>query len=170
MPELRVAVRMIVAFLGLAIALQAIILFVKELGHFDITDRMVLLSQLRRERPRALTDPSQRRLRITARATVNQALQCMQQTLIGFRDRLAPRSRTPDAPFRKACPRLKFADSLGNRFPGQSTRTAHERHAAIAQSDRFARRHETPCSFVKKWPNRSELLREHRQMTHSGAS
>ena len=58
MTELGVAVGMIRTFLRLAVALQAVVLSAQKLGHFLMTDRMLLPRQLRRQIPRALADPA----------------------------------------------------------------------------------------------------------------
>ena len=78
MTELRIPVRVIFAFLGLAIALQTIVLLVQELGDFDIADRMMLPGELPRQGARALADPTQGRFRITPCSALNQGLQCLQ--------------------------------------------------------------------------------------------
>jgi len=59
MPELRVAIGMIVPLLGLAVARQAVAIFPQELGDFGVADRVVLGSQFRRQRAGALAGPAQ---------------------------------------------------------------------------------------------------------------
>ena len=90
MAELRIPVGMILTFLGLAIALQTVILFVQELGYFDIADRVVLLGQLPRQSAGALADPLQRRFRIATGSRLNQWLQCCQQCRIGYGNLFSP--------------------------------------------------------------------------------
>src|SRR3990167_537717 len=65
--ELRVAVRMIRAFLGLPVPLQAVVHLTQELRDLLMADRMVLAREFRRQRPRALAGPAQRRLRVAPR-------------------------------------------------------------------------------------------------------
>jgi hypothetical protein len=66
-PELRVAIGMVVPFLGLAVALQAVAIFSQELADFGVADRVALGSQFRRQRAGALAGPAQGRLRVAAR-------------------------------------------------------------------------------------------------------
>jgi len=82
MTELSIPVRMIVAFLNLSIALQAVVLFVKKLGNFNITDRMIASGEFGGQSARALADPSQRRFGIASRARFNQAIQCWEYSSI----------------------------------------------------------------------------------------
>ena len=62
--ELRIAVRMRGAFLGLAVRLQAVFLFVQQFGHEHVTHRVSLGPQFSGEIPHAFTGPPQRGLRI----------------------------------------------------------------------------------------------------------
>lgn len=116
--ELGVEVGMIVPFLCLAVALQAIVLRVEELGHLDIADGMSLLGELCGQRSRALADPPQRSLRVPTGRAVNQVFQGAQQTRIRFRELLAARSGTTDKSFRRAHPFLEFPNAFGDRLPG----------------------------------------------------
>ena len=58
-PKLRIAVRVVRAFFGLAIALQAVVQIVKNLGDLHMADRVLVPAELLRNRPRAFTDPTQ---------------------------------------------------------------------------------------------------------------
>ena len=64
MAELGVPVLMILALLGLAIALQTEMLVVEDLGDFDIADRMVVLGQLRGQCAGAFANPAQGGFRV----------------------------------------------------------------------------------------------------------
>ena len=75
--ELCVPVGMIVAFFRLAVALQAVVLIMKQLCNFFVTDRMVLSRQLCGQCPSALAYPAQRGFRIPMRFRFYQAIQCI---------------------------------------------------------------------------------------------
>ena len=79
-PKLRIAVRVILSLLGLAIALQAIVQVMKNLRDLHVADRMLLLTQFLGDGPRALADPAQRRFRIAARLLIDQPFQRLHQT------------------------------------------------------------------------------------------
>ena len=63
-PELRIAVRMVSPLLRLPVALKAVVEAVQKLSDLRMADRMLVPTQLVRNRPRALTNPSQRRFRV----------------------------------------------------------------------------------------------------------
>ncbi len=90
-PKLRVAIGVIGTLLGFAIALQAIVQVVKNLRDLHVTDGMFLLVKFPSNRPRAFTNPSQRRLRVPARLRIDQPFQRLHQARIGLRDGLASR-------------------------------------------------------------------------------
>jgi hypothetical protein len=75
MTELRIAVRMIRAFLGLPVALQAVVLVAEKLSHLLMTDRMLPSSQLSGQSPGALADPAQGIFRIAPRFRFNETIQ-----------------------------------------------------------------------------------------------
>jgi hypothetical protein len=95
---LGIAVRMILPFLQLAIALQAVALIVQQLGHFLMTDRMLLPGQFPGERPGTLARPAQRGFRIAPRARFNQPLQGGQEAGIMRGEGLPARPRSSHAP------------------------------------------------------------------------
>ena len=116
MPELLVTIRMVCSLFRLPVALQAIVQIVKYLRHLRVTDQMFLPGELRCNCPRALTNPSQGRFRITACLAIYQCFQRLQQTRIRFRDGLAPCTRTTNATCRRHYPFLNFPHSFGNGF------------------------------------------------------
>ena len=149
MTKLGIPVGVIFAFLGLAIALQTVVLLVEELGYFDIADRMMVLGQLCGQSSRALADPPQRRFRIATCSGLNQALQCCQQSRIGYRDLLSSSTRADEYAPPKGFPVLDFSNASGDRFPGQPASTANHRNATITQSDSFVRCHDAPCPLIQ---------------------
>ena len=90
---------MILAFLELPIALQAVVLFVERLRDSHIADRMMLPTEFGGQGSGALADPPQRRFRVPPSPTVNQVVECGEQTVIRRQEVLAPRSRATDAPW-----------------------------------------------------------------------
>ena len=77
--ELGVAVRMAVAFLGLAVALQAVARRVEQLGHQGAARLVPLLLQCLGQMPHALAGPPQRRLRIAAARWFDQRIEIAKQ-------------------------------------------------------------------------------------------
>src|SRR5437773_2538335 len=95
-PKLSISIRMVATFLGLPSALEAVCLIVKKLSHLDVTDRMMPPPQFPRQHTRALADPAQRRLGISACAGLNKAIQRFQQTGILDCERLPSRASLPN--------------------------------------------------------------------------
>ena len=133
MAELRIPVGVIVAFLGLAIALQTVVLGMEQLGHLHMADGMLLPPQLRCNGPRTFANPPQGRFRIAPGLTVNQLVQRAQKPRIRKRDALASRARAPDMTFQRAVPCLDFAKAFANRLAGQAASSVHDRNPAITQ-------------------------------------
>src|SRR6266849_10315241 len=71
-PKLRVAVRMVPPLLRLPVALETVVETVQKLSDLGMADRMFVPTQLFRNRPRALTNPAQRRLRVTPCLMIDQ--------------------------------------------------------------------------------------------------
>ena len=107
---------MIVALLGLPVALQAVLEVVQQLGDFHVADRMMPPGQFLRNRPGALTRPPQRRLRVAQRLILDHGLQGVHDLGIGHRDRFATRSRAADAARRQDDTLSNLPDALGHRF------------------------------------------------------
>src|ERR1017187_5766089 len=125
MTKLRISVWVILTFLGLAVALQAVVLFVEQLRHFYVADRVLLPAEFFGHSPRAFADPPQRRFRITTSSGLNQALHRFQKCRISHGQTLAPCSRATNAPFRRAVSLLDFANTFSDRLAGQPTGTAN---------------------------------------------
>ena len=60
MLKLRIPIRMVGPFLGLSIALQALVATVKNLGYFRAADGLLFLAELLGKGARALASPAQR--------------------------------------------------------------------------------------------------------------
>src|SRR5712692_10504725 len=154
--ELRVAVGMIRAFLGLPVPLEAVVHRAQELRHLLMADRMVLAREFRRERPRALARPAQGGLRVAARQGHHQGLQRSRQFGVAHQEREASPAGPPDPSGRdRVLP--QFADPLGDGDPGQSTDTADPRDASIALVHGLVRGHHSPAALIQVSPDACEL-------------
>lgn len=111
MPELRIAIGMILALFGLAVGLQTVALMVKNLGHLGMTDRMLAPRQGLGDGACALASPAQGRFGIASRLLIDDRLQPVQQLGIGLANRLAAASGTTDAPFKRD-PSFNLPNSL----------------------------------------------------------
>ena len=111
MTELGIAVGMILAFLHLPIALQAVVLIAQKLRHFLIADWMLLPCQFGSQRPGAFADPPQGRFGIATRFR----LQSDDPTRRVAWDR-APRCSSGPHPTGEYVPALRFPSAI-SRIP-----------------------------------------------------
>ena len=123
MPKLGIPVGVILALLQLPIALQAVVLRVKQLRNSDIADRMLLPAQFGSQRPGAFADPPQGRFRIATGSTFNQVVQRGYQPGIRYGEVLASCTRATNASCHRRVSRFDFANALGDGLPGQATST-----------------------------------------------
>ena len=140
MPELRVAIGMIVPLLGLAVALQAVATLPQQLGDFGVAHRVMSGRQFRRQRAGALAGPAQGRLRVAARRGLNHAIQGGRQAGIVGRQRVSSAALVAN-PARGQWRGLQFLHALGQRDPRQATGAAYPRNAAITQFYSFTGGH-----------------------------
>src|SRR5208283_1949652 len=166
-PKLRVAVRMVPPLLRLPVALETVVQTVRKLGDLRMADRMFVPTQLYRNRPRALTNPSQCRLRVAPCLMIDHLFQAIHQPWVRHRNEFAPGSTAADATFPKSGTLFDITDAFGNRLARQSARTAHQTYSPIAQSPRFAGCHEAPRAFVQQWPHRMELSSQLSKTVHA---
>src|SRR5947208_3155743 len=157
--ELRVAVGMIRAFLGLPVPLQAVVHISKELRDLLMADRMVLAREFRRQRPRALAGPAQRGLRVAPRQRLHQGLQRPRQLGVADEERVASSAGAPDTSGRDRFP-IQLADALGDGDAGQSTGAADPRDAPIAGMQCLVRRQHSPAALIQVLPDSCELALE----------
>ena len=160
MAELGIPVGVAAAFLCLAIALQAVVLLVEQLGHLHMADRMLLPAQLQGNGPRALTNPAQGRFRIPTRFTSNQLIQCAQKMRIRDGEVLAPRTCPTNMTLHGAVSCVDLANTLADRLARQSTSPVNDRHSAITQADGFVGRHDASRSLIQQRPHSTELSRQ----------
>ena len=125
MPELGITIRMIVSLLGLAIASQTVVLIVKNLRYFGVTDGMMAPGQRLRDRTRALAGPAQRRFGIAPRLFLDHRLQPLHQLGIELGNAFTARAGAADTTW-PTLPRLELPDSLADRLArkaaGKATR------------------------------------------------
>ena len=137
--ELRIAIRMRAALLGLAQRLEPVAERMQEMANGRGTHAPPLRRQRRGQLRTTLTRPSQRRHRITARQRLDQQIQRLRHARLGLLDVGTPRSGTANPPGGLHALR-QLATPVPNRLPGQSRRRRHERVTAIADRHRFSRR------------------------------
>src|ERR1039457_5010498 len=147
MPKLGIPVWVIVAFLQLPIALQAVVLLVEELRDSYIAERMILLAEFGGERPGALADPPQGRFGTPTGSAVHQVVQCCQPVRIRPHKVLASRTRTTNAPCQRGVAGLDFANTLGDGLPGQATGTMDHGYSAIIRRVRSSRSGQMGLNF-----------------------
>ena len=166
-PKLRVAVRMVSPLLRLPVALETVVEPVQKLSDLRMADWVLVPTQLLRNRSRALTNPSQRRLRVAPGLMIDHRFQGIHQPRVRHRNEFAPRSGAANPTFHRRGTLFDFTDAFGNGLARQSARTAHPTHSPIAQSPRFARRHQAPRPFVQQWPHRMELSSQLSKTVHA---
>ena len=136
-----VALGVLAAFLGLAVALQAVAQALEQPPHRAGTDRMPSTRQLPGQARRALARPAQGRLRVSARDRIDQGFQSGEQARVGFGSALAARSRTAQSRRQRggrvSCPRLEFCQAFGDRVGRQSRHAMERTHAAPAVGPGF---------------------------------
>lgn len=164
-PKLRIAVRVVRAFLRLSVRLQAVLHAPQQLGNRLVTDRMPVRRQFGRERPRALNGPAERRLWIPTRQRVHQRLQPIGQRRIAQLQHRASSARAAHAAEREG--RLvQLVQPLGNRDARQPTRATHRRDASSAELARFARGKQAPCPLVQMRPQLPDSLLQGALIAH----
>jgi hypothetical protein len=158
--ELRVAVGMIRAFLGLPGPLQPVVHRAQKLRDLLMADRMLLARELRRQRPCALAGPTQRRLRVTPRQRLHQGVQRSRQLGVAHHERATAPAGPPDSSRRHRSLR-QLADALGDGDAGQATGAADPRDPPIALLHGLVRRQHSPAALIQVPPDSCELSLEH---------
>jgi len=146
--ELRVAIRMVLPLFRFAIALQAVVEVMENLGDLGVADGMLVPSQRRGNRSRALADPPQRRFGIAPRWIIDHLFQGGHQPRVRHRNRFPARARAADPTFQPGT-LFDLMNAFGDRLARQSARSMYQTHAPIAQRLRLAGRHETPRALVQ---------------------
>ena len=160
---------MVAAFLGLPVALEAVVEIAQQLADLRRTDGMVPLRQRRGQGPRTLTRPAEWRLGIAARLWVDQRFQRRHQIRVGHRDRFAPRTWATDAARRHRRAALDLVDPLRDDPPRQAARPMHETDSAKPDGLGFAGGHQAPRALIQQGPHRSEFRRQ-RGQAHCAAA
>src|SRR3984957_11737049 len=154
MPKLGITIRMIVSLLGLAITLQTVLLIVKNLRHFGVTDGMMAPSQRLCDRTRALAGPAQRRFGIAPCLFLDHRLQPLHQLGVELGNAFTTRARAADTTW-PTLPRLELPDSLADRLAGKAAGTANQTYASVSQGLCLTGRREAPGTFVQHGPDRA---------------
>ena len=153
---------MVSPFLRLPVALEAVVEVVQQLGDLGMADGMSALSQFFRNRPRTLTNPSQRRFRVAPCLVFDQAFQGGHQPRVAHREGFA-------AGWQHGT-RVDFPNAFGDHVARQSARPPDQTHSPITPRDRFTGRHEAPRTFVQQRPHRLELRRQLGNTVHAQAA
>jgi hypothetical protein len=121
------------AFARFSIGLQAVTRLVQQLGNRAFSNRMILPRQFRRQAPRALARPAQRRLRIATCRRLDQRFQGRHQPGVRVRHSTTTASRPTNAPrFRSSLLQWKVQFPHPSRDGGtrQSGGRRNGRHTA----------------------------------------
>ncbi len=131
MLKLRVPVGMVRPLAGFAVALQTVARGVQQPPHRACTDRVPLRRQGPRQFSRTLAQPTQGRLRITARQRINQLLQRRRQLGVTFRQAFTPTAHLPDAVrgFNTRCLLGQFRQTFPNRIDRHARRRLYRAQA-----------------------------------------
>lgn len=119
-PELGVPVRMVVTFLRLPVALEAVVHGTEDLGYLLVADLASLIGEFRGKGSRALAGPAHRRLRITTerRGSTKPSIAAggvpdrVRQGSVGHR-------HSAVFALHRGGRGVKFRERLGDRHPGQ---------------------------------------------------
>ena len=169
MPELGITIRMIVSLLGLAIALQTVVLIVKNLRYFGVTDGMMAPGQRLRDRTRALAGPAQRRFGIAPRLFLDHRLQPLHQLGVELGNAFTAPAGAADTTW-PTFPRLELPDSLADRLARKAAGTANQTYASVSQGLGLTGRRQAPGTFVQHGPDRTKLRFQLRQCVHFAAA
>ena len=157
MLELRVAIRALIAFDDLGVALQAVALGFEQLAHHDMADGMAHRLEFIGQHAQALASPAQRGLRVSARGWIHQRQQIAHQRWILLRHRLAAPAaashRGRRCQLRAWQELVARADELLQACHDRATRQtrgrSHMRHPAAPDHLRFGRREHSPLTLVQ---------------------
>jgi hypothetical protein len=145
--ELRVAIRVLGPFAGLAVGLQTVAARLQKLGDQGVAHPVPLGPQLLRQATHALRRPTQRRVGIARCRRLHERVQVRTQRHVLLGRSLAPSSR-PARSFRtRRCVRLELPDAAFDCRPCQSRRFLHPLDTATPQRARLRRRPQPFRSF-----------------------
>jgi hypothetical protein len=131
-PELRIPIRVLLAFFGLGIRLQTIAQLVEQLSYQFMADGMALPSKGLGQLPGTLARPPERGHRIASTAGIDQPFQRSDQVAILLDLAFPSASRTTDT-----FDRERFATEVFHRLvdggPGETAEAGDESNATTAQ-------------------------------------
>jgi hypothetical protein len=149
--KLRITIRVLLAFAGLTVGLQAVPLFLQQITNDVRTRRMIRRGQFVCQSAQTLRRPTQRRLWITTGCRINQSLQLLNELWVLFFERLAPATGLPHTSRNGAwCPLLYFAYSDSHRIQTDSRGLTGHSHAATANGQGFC---PSPALFARARPS-----------------
>ena len=160
--ELRVPVRMLSPFQGLAIPLQAVAHLMQQSIHRALADPVPFASQSFSESRRAAARPAQRPRRVAPRDRIELTLQRRRQSWIAFGQPLAPTPWTTQASprrfNRKRLASLQFLQPGSHRDARHPRRLRHLPDPTPSDGARFRRRPEAARPFVQPRTHHRELV------------
>ncbi len=139
MLELRVAVGVLGALLGLDVRLQAVAERAQQLRDRAEVDLVTEFAQAAGELAHALERPAQRPLGIAAAVLLDEPLQVLEQHRIGLCERLAACARAAHTARLEQLTRLQLANPLAHRLNRQPRRSRHRRDPAASVRARLRR-------------------------------
>ena len=156
--ELGVAVRVLGALDLLGRGLQAVAGVVQQPPHQPFAAPVPPTGQRRRQLPRRLDRPPQRRLRVAAGVRVDQALQRRRQLRIHRLGSLAPRTG-PANPARIGCAAVEFVHTPSHRRSCHPGRARHHRDPAPPGLTRLHRRPQPALPLIQHRRQQRKLAR-----------
>ncbi len=147
-PKLRVAVGIFGALARLAVGLQTEFLLLQQLAHDRVADVVPELTQFVRQTTQALARPAQRRHRIAARVGLDQRVQIVEQTGVGFGQRFASPSQTTNAAGLQQWRRVELLKAASDRAGGDARDPANGGYAAMPRRPGFRRGEKPSLPFV----------------------
>ena len=142
---------MVAALTGLAIALAAVVQLLQQRPDQLLTDLEAFVAHRFGQMPLAATDPTQRRLGISADRSFDQPLKRCQKPRLTFLFRFAPSTRTPNrtADLVLPAPQLRYATI--DRAPRHARRHTDRLHPAVTHRHRFIGCKQTTTALIQKW-------------------
>src|SRR5271166_6000545 len=146
--ELRIPVGVVVAFRGLAVALQTVPRLIEQVADQGTADFVTLRLQRLRQTAHTLAGPPQRRFRIPAGRRLDQGFEIGEQRRVLGNRRLATRSR-PANPFRRLILR-QFLEAPPDRARRNPSRHGDRCDPTITRGEGLRRRDQTTAPFIEK--------------------
>ena len=140
---------MTIAFLGLAVRLQAVAHFMQQFADYRIAHDMSQLPQFLCEFAQTLARPAQAAFRIATRARLDQFFKIRHQCGIFLRGLLAAAPDAPDSARWVSYRLLQLTQPLANHLPRYAGRSRYLRDAAPTPRFAFSRDQQPPGLLIQ---------------------